>query len=369
MPRRPSTRNNFPVAIICALKVEYDAVSHLVDWWGDGDGYGKAAGDRNTYKTGRMGDVNVVLVRLSGTGKSISSAATAGLSLSFPRLKLVILAGICGGVPSGTTDQKPLLGDVVISNSIVEYDLGKQYSDGFETSPDFGDRLGGMKESVRSLVVTLEADHWRGILEGQAADFLKQLQKKALYKLYKGKPVKYPGAAKDRLYEHSYPHKHQLSMPPICGECCNSDNYTVGRDRLEGKRKLEEHGFTQDAQAPRVFFGPFASGDQVMKSAEHRDEIAKKFGVMAFEMEGVGVWGQAPCIIVKGVCDYADSHKDKVWQPFAAATAASVARALVEYHTKSLLADEEDRPEQLAHRVDAVTSPGSRTLNTVNLNT
>lgn len=63
-----------------------------------------------------------------------------------------------------------------------------------------------------------------------------------------------------------------------------------------------------------------------MKSIEHRDKIARQHGITAFEMEGAGVWEQRlPCIIVNGVCDYADSYKDKAWQRFAAATAASVA--------------------------------------------
>ncbi|KAL6786626.1 hypothetical protein J3E68DRAFT_420151 [Trichoderma sp. SZMC 28012] len=70
-----------------------------------------------------------------------------------------------------------------------------------------------------------------------------------------------------------------------------------------------------------------------MKSGEHRDRIARQRGIIAFEMEGAGVWDELPCIIVKGVCDYADSHKNKVWQPFAAATAASVMKAMLGRYT------------------------------------
>jgi hypothetical protein len=46
-------------------------------------------------------------------------------------------------------------------------------------------------------------------------------------------------------------------------------------------------------------------------------------------MEVAGIWGEIPCIIIKRICDYADSHKNKTWQPFAAATAASAAKALL----------------------------------------
>ena len=71
-------------------------------------------------------------------------------------------------------------------------------------------------------------------------------------------------------------------------------------------------------------------GDTVMKSGSHRDEIAKRDGIIAFEMEGAGVWDYFPSIVIKGVCDYADSHKNKQWQPYAAATAAACTKAFLE---------------------------------------
>jgi len=81
---------------------------------------------------------------------------------------------------------------------------------------------------------------------------------------------------------------------------------------------------------PVVHFGLIASGDTVMKSGKRRDEIAKNLNVIAFEMEGAGVWDNLPCIVIKGVCDYADSHKNKKWQNYAAATAASCMKAFLE---------------------------------------
>ena len=73
-----------------------------------------------------------------------------------------------------------------------------------------------------------------------------------------------------------------------------------------------------------------ASADIVMKSGEHRDRLAETEKVIGFEMEGAGMLGNLPCVIVKGVCDYADSHKNKVWQDYAAATAAACAKAFIE---------------------------------------
>lgn len=66
-----------------------------------------------------------------------------------------------------------------------------------------------------------------------------------------------------------------------------------------------------------------------MKSGEERERIASEEDVIAFEMEGIGPWEYGPCLIIKGICDYADCHKSKVWQNCAAATAAACTKALL----------------------------------------
>ena len=67
-----------------------------------------------------------------------------------------------------------------------------------------------------------------------------------------------------------------------------------------------------------------------MKSAEHRDMLARDQNIIAFEMEGHGVWDKCPSIIIKAVCDYADSHKSKEWQEYAAVMAAVSTKAVLE---------------------------------------
>ncbi|TLD33125.1 hypothetical protein PspLS_01592, partial [Pyricularia sp. CBS 133598] len=80
---------------------------------------------------------------------------------------------------------------------------------------------------------------------------------------------------------------------------------------------------------PWCIFGIVGSESFVMRSAEDRNSIAAKEGVMLFEMEGAGVWDNLPCVIVKAACDYVDSHKTKLWQPYAAATAAACMNAFL----------------------------------------
>ncbi|RFU73424.1 kinesin light chain [Trichoderma arundinaceum] len=343
MMRRPSSRDDFEVAIICALPLEYDAVSLLFDeLWGEdgGDAFGRAAGDPNTYRTGRIGKHAVVLALLSHMGKASAAAAAASMRFSYKALRMVILAGICGGVPyDGQTEI--VLGDVVIGKSVVQYDFGRKYPNEFMRKDTAEDNLGKPDKNIRNLLAVFNTESGREKLQDQTAYFLKQLQEKAVRDQLK---YRYPGTSKDKLFESSYRHKHRVSPKCICGDChgrmdpicaeaitssCDAlqcdERYLVRRKRLQ----------KQDGQEPVVHIGIVASGDTVMKSGEDRDRIAEKEGVIAFEMEGAGIWEEMPCLVVKGVCDYADCHKNKEWQNFAAATAASASKAILEQYTQS----------------------------------
>jgi hypothetical protein len=79
-----------------------------------------------------------------------------------------------------------------------------------------------------------------------------------------------------------------------------------------------------------VHYGTIASGSQVMKDATTRDMVSLEFGgVLCFEMEAAGLMNDFPCLVIRGICDYADSHKNKKWQPYAASTAAAYAKEVL----------------------------------------
>lgn len=82
--------------------------------------------------------------------------------------------------------------------------------------------------------------------------------------------------------------------------------------------------------SPHLHYGLIASGDQVMKDATKRDALSLQYGgILCFEMEAAGISNNLACLVVRGMCDYYDSHKNKVWQPFAAASAAAWAKELL----------------------------------------
>ncbi|KAK8001215.1 hypothetical protein PG991_013437 [Apiospora marii] len=338
---RPSQREDFHIAIICALATEFDAVSLLFDrlWDEDGEVYGRAPGDTNTYTTGRIREHDVALALLPSMGTASAAGAAAGIRSSFPVLKLVLIVGVCGGVPD-TGENEVLLGDVVISKT-VQHSLGKQYPGTFALKDTVEDTLGRLNRDTRTLVTSFETEMGRRRLRTKAGEYLVALQMAAVSQGYR-QSYQYPGVAEDKLFEPDYRHHHRT--PQACGICkyesgktCDQavqascadlqcdERHLLRRERLEAKRRME----LTDMQRPEIHIGRIRSGDTVMKSGEHRDQIAREHNVIAFEMEGAGAWDEVPCIVVKGTCDYADSHKNNKWQPFAAATAASVAKAFL----------------------------------------
>jgi nucleoside phosphorylase len=351
---RPRSRDEFEIAVICALRIESDAVEALFDeFWEEDDTYGKAHGDPNAYTTGRVGGHDVVLAFMPGIGKGSAAGVAASFRSSFPHIKLGLVVGICGGVPTGINAKEDIiLGDVIVSTGLVQFDFGRQYSDKVVRKDTLEDNLGRPNNEIRAFLAKMAG------LQGQ-----KQLEKDTLIYLAAilaqedFESSKHPGPEEDKLYKANYRHKHHdqttcsicalctETLDPICdvaleSSCvdlkCN-DNQQVNRDRVQKVKqaaRLAVNGSATGEQAavvqrPLIHFGRIASGDLVTKSGHHRDEIAARERVIAFEMEGAGVWDNFPTVVIKGVCDYADSHKNKKWQRYAAATAAACTKAFL----------------------------------------
>lgn len=345
---RPSSREDFPIALICALPLEYDAVILQFDqfWDEEGEQYGRAPGDTNTYTTGCIGNYNVVLALLPNMGKAAAAGTAASFRSSYPRLKLAFLVGICGGVPGIGA----LLGDVVISKTVLQFDFGRQFPTRFVTKNTVDDNLGRPNKDIRSLIASFETRFGRNRLRRKAGEYLRDLQD-AADREGDHDTYQYLGVAQDKLFATTYRHKHRA--PHSCAVCQGKcDSYCekaaqascvevyceratqascveVNCDEGQLIRRERQSRKADGMQCPQIFIGRIASGDTVMKSGEHRDQLAQQHNVIAFEMEGAGAWDEVPCILIKGICDYADSHKNKKWQPFAAAAAASVMKAVL----------------------------------------
>ncbi|KAF4953594.1 hypothetical protein FGADI_5930 [Fusarium gaditjirri] len=297
--QQPTSRGEFTVALVCALSLEFDAVCMALDefWDEDGDHFGKTSGDRNMYVTGRIDKHNVVIVLL-GKGKVNSATAATNLHTSYPNICLTILVGVCGAIPS-IKEKEVRLGDVVISDTIIQYDFGHQTDHGFIRKKTSHSNM-APKEILNLLESFQTVLGKRRLMKGSAT-LIEELKETAARLGQRGRYER----PEERLLRASG------SMPqPVA---------------LRG----QEADQTIDIQAPAIHFGPIASGDTVMTSAAHRDHIAATENIIAFEMEGAGIWQELPCIIVKGVSDFADCEKTKEWQDYAAAMAAATSKAIL----------------------------------------
>ena len=264
MPRQPLNRSNFQLAIICALALEYDAVYDSFDEiWADED-FGKADGDPNHYVTECMGDLAVVLVLLPGMGKVDDVSAVASLRASYNNLSMALVVGVCGAVPNLADETEVLLGDVIVSKYVFQYDFGRSYPDEFKPKGTIEDTLRRPNKETQALQARLKPISGQKDLEVKAQVALQKLQTKVRGPMHTG-IYDYPGTAHDKLFDATYRHKHQdIAKCEICSTCrddadqvCEralgsicidlgcSDAKLVQRNRLEQLEQWKREGIMQ----------------------------------------------------------------------------------------------------------------------------
>ncbi|KAK4957446.1 hypothetical protein LTR10_005409 [Elasticomyces elasticus] len=311
------SRESYAVGIICALALEMAAVKAILDESFDAPPNKANTSDSNSYSFGQIGSHHVVVACLPAGVMGKVSAASVAMDMmhSFP-IKVGLMVGVGGGVWSEKDDVR--LGDVVVSQpdgmhgGVVQWDFGKMEAEGRFR------RTGTLKKPptpLLSALQTLKAHHM--LEDSKIQTHLTEMWKKHTRT---AKTFPYPGASNDNLYEASYSHPSGTS----CALC--DESRMVQRD-------------TREETTPQVHYGNIASGDEVMKDGVTRDLIAQKEGILCFEMEAAGLMDRFPCVVIRGICDYADSHKNKQWQPYAAATAACYCKELLSVVEPHAIAD------------------------------
>ena len=137
-------------------------------------------------------------------GKANGAAVATNCRVSFPHVKLAIVVGICGVIPftPGPRDahHEIILGDVIVSQSVVQYDLGRQYPGSFEYKDTNEEALGRPNVEIRSLLSKLKGLRARRAFESDMRGFLSLLQEDLEL------AAQYPEPGTDRLYEATYRH-------------------------------------------------------------------------------------------------------------------------------------------------------------------
>jgi nucleoside phosphorylase len=241
------------------------------------------------------GGHHVVALALADMGNNVAAARGALLLGHFPRVEAIIMVGIAGGVPNpNKVDDHVRLGDVVVSDrrGVIQYDFVKKKRRITEVRASPRPPHARLLEAVR----LLESDALAGSKPWEAyVDRAKHLTGAIR-----------PEAQRDVLLELREP------FAPV--------DHPVDRKRTEGQ--------------PRIFMGPIASANVLLKDPVWRDQLREQYGVKAVEMEGSGIadatWMHGVgYLAVRGICDYCDSNKNDDWHMYASVVAAAYVRALL----------------------------------------
>ncbi|THZ17807.1 hypothetical protein D6C89_08594 [Aureobasidium pullulans] len=274
------------------------------------------SGDPNAYSWGRIGKHYIVVAALpSGEyGLTPTAIVAQGLRSSLPHVRIGLLVGIGAAVreildKEGTTvDQRDIrLGDVVVSSpegtigGVVQCDLVKaQTVDGSEVLQRHGS-LSSPPLALRTALAKLQASHFK-----------------------KGSTI---NAIIAEAFEKWSEMKDKFYHP---GLEANETNRRTDTYHSRGGTSISNEA----RRSPKIHYGTVASSNTLEKSARHRDAVLirlakENINPSCFEMEAAGLMNNFPCLVIRGICDYGDEHKNDHWQNYAAITAAGVAKELL----------------------------------------
>ncbi|KAL4798480.1 nucleoside phosphorylase domain-containing protein [Aspergillus venezuelensis] len=305
--------DDYTVGWICALPKEALPASLLLD-----EEYETILDDptdQNAYFFGRMGDHNVVIAILpKGTYGQVQTAVVGtNLLRSFVSIRFCFLVGIGAGIPSADCDIR--LGDVVVSapdggtGAFVQFDFGSQNADG---SFRLKSRPVSPPLFLLNAVSKFETDH--GQMNVPLLRYILDVQRRQEHLRAR---FQYPGAEHDHLFPPEY-NCHTADSGGVCQGC---DRSFVDPRRL-GPRS---------SAAPVVHYGVIASGGKLVRDPFLRDHLMNKYKARCIEMEAGGIINNIDCLVIRGISDYADSHKNDIWHDYAALTASACAKAILGY--------------------------------------
>ena len=265
----------------------------------------RSRSDSNTYILGKIAQHNVVMACLPAGKIGTHNAATAAAQMidTFEFIRFGLMVGVGGGVPSAMGDVR--LGDVVVSKpsqhygGVVQYDFGKSVENGSFK------RSGSLNAPPRVLLNALSVLIARQELNRNS---FTQFLSNVLPTL--PSTFSRPGLEEDCLFEAEYDHVGDAT----CAQC------DVARLVPRSNR---------DSLDPCLHYGTIASGNRVIKNGTYREQLRKDYNVLCFEMEAGGLMNDFPCVVIRGISDYADSHKNQRWKRYAATAAAAYAKELL----------------------------------------
>ncbi|CAI7654280.1 unnamed protein product [Penicillium bialowiezense] len=305
---------DYMIGWICATRMEYIAAQAMLDVVHRDIGYFPPS-KKSDFTLGRIGNHDIVI---SGSPKPEYGGFTAAqvesdMMLSFPNIRFRLMAGIGSGVPSQTHDIR--LGDVVVGvprnfqSGAIQYDFHNSMKD---QAIEFTGFITGPTSVLLAAVDGLRAEYE---IEANQLDT-------AVCEVLERNPrlrqnYQRPDPTSDRLYQNAviHPIDDEASCNSNCGD--NPSRLIIRPPRTA----LEDN--------PMVHYGLIASSNKIMRDATLRDKLSAEQDILCFENEAAGLMKDLPCLLIRGICDYADTHQNRDWQRYATLVAASYAKDLL----------------------------------------
>ncbi|KAJ5590153.1 Pfs NACHT and ankyrin domain protein [Penicillium hetheringtonii] len=352
LPCRKRLRHDaYTIGWVCALPKEQTAARAMLDE--EHEPLPTPRNDHNAYTLGSICGHNVVIACLPNIGTNPAATVATSMINTFQSIRFGLMVGIGGGIPS-----KVNLGDVVVSqpvadyHGVVQWDMGK-----LERGGQFI-HTGSLNRPPNAL---LNASN----------------QLKSNYAMYGSKINEYLDNVERRFprLAPQYTRRECLEDPLLVSKrgCRTSTEdyilsslwqavitmivYLLGlwaiSPVIEENKRLSEKAEARTQGEVRIHHGLIASGNKVIKDTQSRDSIDKAFGghLLCVEMEAAGLMNDFPCIVIRGICDYAGSEKEKTWQEYAAAVAAAHAKELLGCVYPSIV-DAEDSAKAMMEKVN-----------------
>ncbi|KAI0380320.1 hypothetical protein F5Y04DRAFT_257946 [Hypomontagnella monticulosa] len=303
--------NEYTVGWICAIQEEYEAARKMLDKTFKGPRMSRPRDD-NTYKFGQIADHYVVIgcLPFGEYGTNSAAAVATNMVRSFPQVRFALMVGIGGGAPTARNDIR--LGDVVVASrrgtngGVVQLDSLRQHQTP-EGSLEL-ERFGHLNSPPRVVLGALPEVISRYEDSDEVDMIAENMKRMANRQDFFNRP------SDDRLYRDDYIHQGGDTC-----DACDPDALV-----MRAKRDLAH-------RAVVVHYGTIGSSNSRIESAYERNRLANdpNLNILCFEMEAAGLMNTLPCLVIRGISDYADSHKKYSWHKYAALAAAAYARELL----------------------------------------
>ncbi|KAK9439924.1 Ankyrin repeat-containing domain protein [Metarhizium brunneum] len=293
---------DYLVGWICATWTEYVAAQAALDKEHEQPEH-LSPNDSNDYTLGIIAHYNVAIAYSPCSEYKTTSAATVATNMlqSFPNIRMGLLVGIGGGVPSTQHDIR--LGDIVVGiprdgqGSVFQYDFDETVNTRAFRKTQF---LSPLPFSVLKEVTSFRAQQE--------------------YKQYTIQEVKEDILHKSPTLQRIYKKPNLDADLLLVLEDTHTSTLKTWRDSSNLRRSQNKS---------TVHYGVIASAKQPITDAALRDALAAQRNVLCFETEAADFQNPFPYLVIRGICDYSDSHRETKWQGYAIVAAAAYVKVLL----------------------------------------